>query len=212
MTIVNKYKRRFRWVPSALLTVALGTGYTVRSADGEQVRASDDSKPNATTETEAKPENASSAADRFSPGIHEIIRLAEAGVSAQIIKAFIERSSVAYEPTATELITLKQRGVPDEVTAALLKRGAELKPTRQSTHSTQKNVVAPAIVRDLSTSGRLDPESYEFWLYHYAYPRALSQSYRTLATPYYNYPRQGYGVSRHGTYRFPDAYPGRRYR
>ena len=146
-----------------------------------------------------------------SPGIAEILKMAEAGVSKDVIKAYVERSSIAYDPSPEELIALKERRVPDEIVTVLLKRGAEVKAQISPAN---RPVAVPTIVRDLSTGGYLDPDSYDFWWYHYAYPRALSYSYRTLypsyqwsgyyepfpGAPYYSAFGPRYGFSRvHGS-------------
>lgn len=133
-----------------------------------------------TTATDSAGDQAERSPAPYSAGIQEIVNLADAGVSGDVIKAFIERSAVKYDPTAADLIALKKRGVGDEVLTALLKRSASPKTRSRPAGGA---VAAPAIVRDFSTGGRLDPESYEFWYYHYAYPRALASSYQTLS-PY----------------------------
>ena len=143
------------------------------------------------------------AAAPLSPEIQQILKMADAGVSKPVVLAFIERSSTAYQPTADDLIALKKHGIADEVTTALLRRGAQVKAQTEEIRGTP---IAPAIVSRLSTGGYLDPESYEFWQYHYAYPRALAYSYRTLA-PYDTRYRLGI------TTRFPSAsrFPTTRY-
>jgi hypothetical protein len=162
------------------------------------------------TASAAEPSEKQSAAEKpsvttNSPGIAEILKMAQAGVSKDVMKAYVERSSIAYDPSPEELIALKERLVADEIVTALLKRGAEVRAQTP----TNRPVAAPAIVRDLSTGGYLDPDSYDFWWYHYAYPRALSYSYRTLYPyqlwPGYNYyepfvgaPFYSAGVSRYG--------------
>jgi hypothetical protein len=167
----------------------------------------------------AEPSGKQSAAEKpsvatNSPGIAEILKMAEAGVSKDVMKTYVEHSSIAYDPSPEELIALKERLVADEIVTALLKRGAEVKA---QTSPANRPVAAPAIVRDLSTGGYLDPDSYDFWWYHYAYPRALSYSYRTLYPyqlwPGYNYyepfagaPFYSAGVPRYG---FSRVYGGR---
>ena len=94
--------------------------------------------------------------------------------------SFVASSTKFFNLSATDIITLKEKGVADEVLSALLKRDADMKTSVAQSYAT---TAAPAIVRRLSTEGAIDPESYDFWFYHYAYPRALSESYRMLA-PY----------------------------
>lgn len=118
-----------------------------------------------------------------SPGIAEILKMAEAGIAADVMKSFVEGSSVKYSITANDVIVMKERGVADEVTAAVLQRVNE---ERKKTASIKRQPpVMPRIVQQFSTPGRLDPESYEFFLMHHLYPRTLSSSYSRLA-PYQN--------------------------
>lgn len=112
--------------------------------------------------------------------IDEILKLAEASVSKEVMLSFVASSATFYNLSAADVIALKEKGVVDEVITALLKRDAEVKSSVAQARGT---TAAPSIVRRLATEGQLDPESYDFWFYHYAYPRALSESYRMLA-PY----------------------------
>ena len=123
-------------------------------------------------------------------GIEEIVKMSEAGVSVGIVTKYIETSGVAYEPTGPDIIAMKERGVPDEVTIVMLARSSAI---RAQFEESRNKIAAPAIVRTLATDGELDPESYEFFWYHHAYPRVLAGSYQTLAP--YTYTR-GYGSRR----------------
>jgi len=131
--------------------------------------------------TDPKPEAKDQSTAIESPALREFLKLVDGGVSKEIMIVFINQSSIAYQLTAGDIVALKQRGVADEVIAALMTHGAGVKG---QTAQLKGPVAVPAIVRDFSTGGSLDPDSYEFWYYHYAYPRALSYSYKTLA-PYY---------------------------
>ncbi len=122
-----------------------------------------------------------------SPIVKELLKLADAGVSKDVMKGYLQGSAIAYEPKADDLVALKQRGVADDVTTALLKRAIE---TRKQADA-QSSPAMPDIVRRSTTGGQIDPESYDFWYLHYAYPRALSYSYKTLAPYQPHYPGKG---------------------
>src|SRR5262245_16524659 len=51
--------------------------------------------------------HAKSAVAGFSAGIAEILKLADAKLDAEVIKAFIKNSPTPYDPTASEIILLK---------------------------------------------------------------------------------------------------------
>lgn len=113
-----------------------------------------------------------------SPGIAEVLKMAEAGIAADVMKSYVEGSSTKYAITAGDVILMKEKGVPDEVTAAVLKRVND--DRKKIATMKRQPPVMPRIVQQLSTPGRLDPESYEFFLMHHLYPRTLSSSYSRL--------------------------------
>lgn len=149
----------------------------------QSVQAQQSTTPAPSAASAASPSAAATAttppASR-SRSLDDILKLADASVSKELMLTFVESSSGFYNLTASDIITLKEKKVADEVITALLKRDAEVKTSVAQVRGT---TAAPAIVRRLSTEGTVDPESYDFWFYHYAYPRALSESYRMLA-PY----------------------------
>jgi hypothetical protein len=57
----------------------------------------------------------------LSPGLAEIIRLAQAHVDEGVILAYIQNSGQAYAPTAEEILYLSDLGLPQNVIAALYK-------------------------------------------------------------------------------------------
>ncbi len=78
------------------------------------------------------------AIPNLSPGLAEIIRLAQAKVGEDVLLAYIARSTVAYNPTTEEIIYLHDLGVSDKVVAEIVKRSpqpaalmAEQKPVVQ---------------------------------------------------------------------------------
>ena len=46
---------------------------------------------------------------RYSPGVADIVKLADAKVDAEVIKTYIRNSPTAYNPSATEIIALKDQ-------------------------------------------------------------------------------------------------------
>lgn len=66
-------------------------------------------------------------AGTYSPRVTEIIKMLDAKVEVQVILAYIQNSSIPYNPDATELIALKEHGASAEMLTALLHRGDELR-------------------------------------------------------------------------------------
>src|SRR5208282_4879674 len=57
----------------------------------------------------------------LSPGLAEIIRLAQAHVGDGVILAYIQNSGQVYSPSAEEILYLSDLGLPQNVIAALFK-------------------------------------------------------------------------------------------
>src|SRR4051812_41711741 len=114
--------------------------------------------PNAATaqagQVSPKSHEAEIPANTFSAGINDIIKMVQAGISKELLKTYIENSPVPYNLSPADLIALKERGVADDITTALIKRGAVVR--------TQTNPIAAPVeqVREGGSSGRdgLDPE------------------------------------------------------
>jgi hypothetical protein len=127
----------------------------------------------------------------------DVLRMVQAGVAKDVIKLFIESAPVTHQLTAEELITLKERGVADDIATALLKRSAELRTQASvagSIGTVQQSPPASGgrpLVVNPAYSG-LDPESHDYFWYYYLHPRSLSAAYQRLGL-YAPYP---YGWSR----------------
>ncbi len=81
---------------------------------------------------------------KLSTGIQEIMTLAQAGVSESVIKAFIEKSNIPYNPTAEEIIFLTDIGLPNTVITAMLQQGNKVREQTARTAPAPAAVAAPA--------------------------------------------------------------------
>jgi hypothetical protein len=119
------------------------------------------------------------AGSTSSPLLKEILKLANAGVSQEVIQAYAETTPITTPLAAADVIALKDRGVGDDTIKILLKRGQAPEPVpdqKPEARASAPPATAPLVVASPSARVGLDPESYEFWYYTYAYPRALSLS------------------------------------
>ena len=66
-------------------------------------------------------------AGTYSAGITEIIKMLDAKIDAPVILAYIQNSTIPYNPDATELIALKDHGASTETLVILLHHGDELR-------------------------------------------------------------------------------------
>jgi hypothetical protein len=62
----------------------------------------------------------------FSPGMAAVVKLAQAGVTKDVLLAYVTSSAISYHPTPDEIIYLNDLGVADEVIAALVKKPAAM--------------------------------------------------------------------------------------
>ena len=59
--------------------------------------------------------------------ISDILKLVDAGVNADVIKTYVKNSAKVYNLTATDIVTLKERGVADDIISGMLQRDSELR-------------------------------------------------------------------------------------
>jgi hypothetical protein len=157
-------------------------------------------EPSAASETEAT----NSARNKV--GIDEMLKMFQAGVSKDVIRTYIETAQVAAPLSATDIITLKERGLPDELTTAWMKRSAELNARASEVAATNAapakvsgtvslEALAAAIRRGQFNSGRLDPESYDYFQYYYLTPRSIASANERIysSPPYVPYSPYGPG-------------------
>lgn len=163
---------------------------------------------------QAAPAKPAVVAEKTAPssGVADILKMLDAGVSKDVIKVYIENSPAAYNLTSADLIALKERGVSDELSLTLLNRNKTQAPIAVAA-SAKTDAPAVKTVRIIN-SGRLDPESYEYFQHYYLQARSLAYTYQTLGyqsgpySPYgYGYyPYAGYGPYFPGRYAFRPLY------
>ena len=186
-----------RMIGSLLIASSVASGVVAASA------ADRGPSEGAQAQAPANPQKASPSqpGPALSNGIAEILQLIEAGVSNELLEAFIESSPVAYQLSAGDVIALKQKGVSDSITVALLKHGSKLRATAPVQTPGQAASVQKPLVRYRPAPMGLDPDSYEYFQYYYLHPRTLASVYQRLGIYGAPYP--------YGPYRpLRTAYPG----
>jgi hypothetical protein len=152
------------------------------------------------------PQPAAKSLAQRSAGVEEILKMVQAGVSKDVLKAYIETAPIASSLSAADIVVLKERGLPDDLTVALLKRTAELAaqaketavsnafPARATGTVSLKELVA-ALRRSQSSPASLDPEGYDYFQYYYLYPRTLASANARLFSsyPFPWYPAHSFG-------------------
>ena len=128
---------------------------------------------------------------RFSPGVADIVKLVEAKVDPEVIKTYVTSSPTAYNPSATEIIALKDHGVAPEILTAMLQRGAEVRAQSMRAAQATPNAAAPQISPGAVNPYALAP-GYDYGAQS-VYPNYAS-SYPTYSDAY-DYPAYNYGYS-----------------
>ena len=128
---------------------------------------------------------------RFSPGVADVVRMVDAKVDAEVIKSYIKNSPTAYNPSATEIIALKDRGVGPEILTAMLRRGAEVRVQSMQAAQAAASVAAPQTYPSAVAPSAPAPD------YGYA-PQPVYANYGYSYPAYvgdYGYPAYGCGYS-----------------
>jgi|GEM_PF-3188689 len=77
--------------------------------------------------------------------VDDVIKLHKEGLSAEVIKSFIETSGQVFELTAEDLVKLKKAGVPDEVIKVMIETRKKTDPPEQSAPSNgEETATTPA--------------------------------------------------------------------
>jgi len=100
----------------ALCGVVASSGLAARAIESNPDRPSDTAS--------AVP---ASAAPQFSGRINDVVSLTKSGVDQSIVLAFIKASPGPFEPTADEIIKLRDMGVSSPVLTAMLERGGQVR-------------------------------------------------------------------------------------
>jgi hypothetical protein len=164
-------------------------------------------KPAAVNAAQADPsEPGAKGTARPSAGLDEILKMLQAGVSKDVIKTYIETAPVVAPLSASDIVSLKERGLPDDVTMALMKRAAELTARTDQAGATNAapakvtgtaslDALVAALRRGQANTGHLDPEGYDYFRYYYLQPRSIAAANERLYSypPFAAYPPYGPG-------------------
>ncbi len=140
----------------------------------------------------AKAENvAATKAPRLSWGLDDVVKLSKAGVDESVIQSYIQNSGVGYNPTAQDIIQLRELGVSPQIAAALMQRGSEVRQTATVEAQKQAQAAAPAAAPAQAAPVYTAPATYEApasTVTYIGYP-SYAYSYGGYYGPsYYSYP------------------------
>lgn len=134
------------------------------------------------------------------PGLNEVVKMYDAKVDPEVIKAYLRNSQSICNLGATDIIALKDHGVPSEVIAAMLQRDGELRAQAMRAGQVPQTVAAPAYSAQYpaAASTTAVAPTYD---YEPSYPLDYTYGY-----PSYDYGYPSYGYSWYGGW--PYYWPG----
>jgi hypothetical protein len=118
---------------------------------------------------------------KHSVGVDDILKMVQAAVSTEVIKLFIENSPIAYDLSATDIVALKEKAVPDDITSSMINRGALLRNQARQANK----VYSQSLNRRYNIP---DPESYAYFQQYYLFPRTLAAANQRLLSAYADLP------------------------
>ena len=141
----------------------------------------------------------------------EVLQMTQNGVDLSVVRAYIEGSSAIQPPSAEEIIYLHEKGVPADLIAAMIRRGAQLQEQKPAAA-----VSAPAVSAPQPSAGMVEPAP----SYAYSPPVTPSYAYTSPSFIYTTYPSYGYVYSSpyyswwdnwdYPGYRYPSVWGGSR--
>ncbi|MHB8523051.1 MAG: hypothetical protein ACYDH9_20160 [Limisphaerales bacterium] len=129
----------------------------------------------------------------------ELVNMAESGVEASVMKAYVENATAVEPPGAQEIIYLRRHGIAPEVISALIRRAGELREQARQAGSQEQNQAAPQAASSAApatappASSPYVTPSYAPPSYGESDPVANYPQYSSPGYPAYGYPSWGYG-------------------
>src|SRR5947209_17139220 len=71
--------------------------------------------------------NLNGGAPQFSGRVNDVVALSQSGVDQSVVLSYIKTSQGPFQPSADEIIKLRDAGIRSEVITAMMQRGAELR-------------------------------------------------------------------------------------
>jgi hypothetical protein len=182
-----------RLIAAWLVAVVLVFGSSLVS------NAIDVATPTAGAVNQEAPAAQSAPVAQFSPGVADIVKMVDAKVDPGVVRTYIEHSPTAYNPSAMEIIALKDHGVGADILTAMLQHGAEVRAQTMRGALGAANTPAPQ-----AAAGEVNPYApvYDngaqavYPAYSYTYP---DTSYAYPSSNYV-YPNSYYGSYDYGSY------------
>jgi len=185
-------------------TVAVVTLLAVKAAGQDSTTSSSAAT---TTPAAAQPAAASRVTPQLSYGVAEVVQLAHANVSEDVIVNYVQNSGNAYGLDANQILYLKQQGVSDRIVNTMLDQRSRLAAAQTATpqnsadagNAQTATVVAPPTVTYAQPASAStvyiipDTQTYNYYAYSYPY-------YYPYYYGYYGWPGVSFSFGYRGYY------------
>ena len=200
-----------RSLPSLALTLTTAAALTLwaATAAGQESSTSTTASPPPATAPPAAtttPAATSQAAPQLSYGVAEVVQLAHANVSEDVILNYVQNSGNGYGLDANQIMYLKQQGVSDRVVNTMLAQRSRVAAQTTTPPSSPDSGTAPTAIVVAQPATYVEPASSssvyiipDTQTYNY-----YAYSYRPYYYPYYGYygwPAVSFGFGYYGGYR-----------
>ena len=157
-----------------------------------------------TAQTSVSASNSGSLIERLkaasiSAPLREIVQMFDSGINPAVIQAYVESSSIAYQPNGDEIIYLHEHGIPSSIISAMIQRGASLREqtaAAQAIAASQSDAQAPA---SAGTSSPPSPAPNP--------AEVISPAYDYSGSPTYIYTSPGYSYGAYPSYGYVYSTP-----
>ncbi len=163
----TKIIRGWKWIFAICSTVVflgcLGESSKTNAENAPVIGVTNSPPPSADVVADTPPARAVIPPADLSPGVSEIVKLAQSGVGEEVLVAYVEKSGRTFNPSVDEIVYLKDLGIPEAVLAALVRKGnltndvAQAAPefqqeNSQSPEAPQTNANAPSLIDPVAPS------------------------------------------------------------
>jgi len=131
---------------------------------------------------------------RLSFGLEDVVKMVQSGVATDVVLTYIDNSTVAYYPTAEDVVQLHESRVPSQVTAELIRHGGKLRAQQAQANKESQSSMAQQMAPAQSYSPAYNyaaqpPPQTAYATYNYTYPSYVYSGYPSCS---YAYPAYSY--------------------
>jgi len=118
----------------ATAVVFIGVPWNLAAADGT---LSNSAPATVTTPPAAPAASVGASAPALAFGVSEVVKMYQGGINKDVLVGYIENTVLPFHLNADGIIYLKQLGMPQEVTSALIRRDGELQKQADAAYQQQ---------------------------------------------------------------------------